>query len=98
MSLYQVEKLFFDLVTDPVRQSLYRQDVGKLLDHYDLTATERQAIVDVDVTQLFEMNVEPLLLQPFASMHEMSSADLFAATGRAKNWDNRSDFSCKVQD
>ena len=89
MSLQQLEKSIFQVANDPLRRELFEQDRDKLLSGYELSGEELRAVVEVDITTLFEMKVEPLLIQPFAALHNLSSAELFGATRKAKNWDNR---------
>jgi hypothetical protein len=98
MSLPQVEKFLFQVANDSLRRQNYDQDKASLLDSYDLTNEERKAIESVDITTLFGMQIEPLLIQPFAAMHNINGPELFAACRKASNWDNRAELNIKHKD
>ena len=46
MSLYQMQKFLFDINRDRGMQAQFREQPDKVLDRYDLTREERDAIAD----------------------------------------------------
>jgi len=44
MSLYQLQKFLYDINRDPGFQEKYRADLPGLLDRYELTTEERDAL------------------------------------------------------
>ncbi|MDB5839676.1 MAG: aromatic-ring-opening dioxygenase LigAB, LigA subunit [Herminiimonas sp.] len=65
MSLYQVQKVLFQINNQPDMSERFQCDVEGFLDAYDLTGHERKALIEADVGTLYAMNVHPLLLAPF---------------------------------
>lgn len=86
MSLYQVHKLLFDIHNDPLRTELFDKDPERLYAFYDLAPEELEAIRRTDVTRLFEMGAQPLLLRPLTLRRRVTTADHFAALARASNY------------
>jgi hypothetical protein len=75
MSLYQLQKLIYEVNRNPERRDTYRADPGGFLTRYQLTPEEQQAIVALDVRKLYRLGVHPLLLRPFTLLHRMSNED-----------------------
>jgi hypothetical protein len=75
MSLYQLQKLLYDVNRDPARRERYRQDPAAFVKNYDLTEAEAKAILQLDVRALYQMGVHSLLLRPFTLMHKISHED-----------------------
>ena len=75
MSLYQLQKLIYDVNRNPERRDAYRADKAGFLSRYELTAGEQAAIADLDVRQLYSYGVHPLLLRPFTLLHRVSNED-----------------------
>ncbi|HXF76674.1 MAG TPA: aromatic ring-opening dioxygenase subunit LigA [Methylomirabilota bacterium] len=75
MSLYQLQKLLYDVNRDPARCERYRQDPAAFVKHYDLTEAEAKALLQLDVRALYQMGVHSLLLRPFTLMHKISHED-----------------------
>jgi Aromatic-ring-opening dioxygenase LigAB, LigA subunit len=73
MSLYQLQKLIYQVNRDPVGRQRYRQDAAAFVADYDLTEQERNAAINVDVRALYQLGVHPLLLRPFTLLHKVSN-------------------------
>jgi hypothetical protein len=68
MSLYAVQKLIYQLNREPaVREQLHR-DIETLLEQYELTDEERNAIRDPDIGLLYVMGVNGQLLMHYAAL------------------------------
>jgi hypothetical protein len=74
MSLYQLQKLIYDVNRNSERREAYRGD-GAFIARYDLTAEELDAISRLDIRKLYQMGVHPLLLRPFTLLHRVSNED-----------------------
>ena len=79
MSLYQVQKLIFDVNRDVERRERYRADPAAFAAGYELTREEAAAVESVDIRQLYRFGVHPLLLRPFTLLHQVSNQDYAAA-------------------
>lgn len=75
MSLYQIQKLMYEVNRDPERRAEYRKDKAAFAARYDLTAEEQDAITQLDIRRLYQFGVHPLLLRPFALLHQISNED-----------------------
>ena len=75
MSLYQLQKLIYDVNRTPERRDAYRADKAAFLARYELTAEEQAAIAELDVRKLYSCGVHPLLLRPFTLLHRISNED-----------------------
>ena len=75
MSLYQLQKLIYDVNRNPERRDAFRADKAGFLARYELTAEEQAAVADVDVRKLYSYGVHPLLLRPFTLLHRVSNED-----------------------
>ncbi len=62
MSLYQVNKLLRDLNRSGELVQKYQSDPEAVLQNYDLTPEEREAVKNWQVRKLYEMGANPLLL------------------------------------
>ena len=67
MSLYQLQKFLFDINRDPTVQSEYRVAPAILVQRYDLTAQERDAIVAGDIGLIYVLGANGQLLMHFAA-------------------------------
>ncbi|MGR8950050.1 MAG: aromatic ring-opening dioxygenase subunit LigA [Gammaproteobacteria bacterium] len=67
MSLYQTQKLLYNLNRDPRVQQAYRDDLNGLLDEYELTDEERQAFIDGDIGLLYVIGVNGQILMHYAA-------------------------------
>ena len=79
MSVYVLQKLIRDVNRKPDCREAYFQSPAKFAESYDLTTTERDALLRFDVRALYEMGVHGLLLRPFTIMHKMSDPDYITA-------------------
>ena len=79
MSLYGTQKLLYHLNRDPAVQQRYRENLPALLDGYELSAEEREAIVAGDVGKLYVLGVNGQLLMHFAALVGMPWADYIEA-------------------
>ena len=68
MSLYQLQKFLFDINRDPSVQGEYRKDAAALVERYDLTAEERNAIVGGDIGLIYVLGANGQLLMHFAAL------------------------------
>ncbi len=75
MSLYQVQKFVQAVNRNPEARQQFFDDPGVLADDFDLTDAEKTALTRVQVYELYEMGVHPLLLRPFTIINEMSEPD-----------------------
>ena len=75
MSLYFVQKFLFELNRDPALQEAYRANSSELLDRYDLTSDEQEALTEPDIGKLFHLGVNGQILMHFAAFHQIPWAD-----------------------
>jgi aromatic-ring opening dioxygenase LigAB LigA subunit len=75
MSLYQVQKFLYQLNRDEKAQAAYLADRVGVLDGYDLTDEEIQALVAPDIGLLFHLGVNGQILMHFAAFHQIAWAD-----------------------
>lgn len=75
MSLYQLQKLIYEVNRNSERKEEYRKDSSSFASRYDLTPEEREAILRLDVRTLYKLGVHPLLLRPFTLLHRVSAED-----------------------
>jgi hypothetical protein len=75
MSLYQLQKLIYDVNRNPERREAYRADKAGFFARYELTPEEQAAIANLDVRNLDNCGVHPLLLRPFTLLHRVSNED-----------------------
>ena len=61
MSIHAVEKVFWEFGDDPGRVERFKSDPDTYLKPYNLTNRERQSIKDVNLKDLVELGVSPLL-------------------------------------
>ncbi len=75
MSLYQVQKLIYQLNRDPRTQDRYLRERDAVLAEYELTDEERQAITQPDIGLLYVLGVNGQLLMHFAALHKIEWTD-----------------------
>ena len=68
MSLYQVQKLLYNLNRDPAVQARYHDDLEGLLSDYRLTDEERRWLREGDVGELYIHGVNGQILMHFAAL------------------------------
>lgn len=67
MSLYQTQKLLYNLNREPKIQAAYRENLDELLNTYELTDEERQAFIDGDIGLLYVLGVNGQILMHYAA-------------------------------
>ncbi len=75
MSLYQVQKLIYQLNRDPRTRERYATERDAVLSEYDLTSDERSALVTPDIGLLYVLGVNGQLLMHFAALHKIEWND-----------------------
>ena len=75
MSLYQVQKFVQAVNRDPAARQRFFEDPTALAADFDLTDAEKTALTQVQVYELYEMGVHPLLLRPFTIINKMTEPD-----------------------
>ena len=79
MSLYYLQKLLYNLNRDELVQQRFKSDLQGLLDEYELTAEERQAVVMHDIGKLYVLGVNGQLLMHLSSQIGQPWAEYIAA-------------------
>jgi hypothetical protein len=85
MSLYNVQKVLFQLNNDVAARERFAGDCDAVLAEYTLTEEERRALAEANVGRLHLMGVHPLLLAPFAGRSGLTWPDYLAALQRARD-------------
>lgn len=67
MSLYQVQKLMYQLNRDPEVRQRFQVDVSSVLAAYELTSDEERALRAPDIGLLYVMGVNGQILMHFAA-------------------------------
>ncbi|MDH3299965.1 MAG: aromatic ring-opening dioxygenase subunit LigA [Acidimicrobiia bacterium] len=75
MSLYYVQKFLYQLNREPELQERYRADRRAVLEPYELTHEEVEALVEPDIGFLFHLGVNGQILMHFAALHHIEWAD-----------------------
>ena len=75
MSLYQVQKLIYQLNRDPRTRERYASERDSVLAEYELSDEERAAIVAPDIGLLYVLGVNGQLLMHFAALHKIEWND-----------------------
>ena len=70
MSLYQVQKLIYQLNRDPRTRERYGHERDAVLAEYELTDEEKRALVEPDIGLLYVLGVNGQLLMHFAALHK----------------------------
>ena len=68
MSLYYLQKLLYNLNRDELVQHRFQTDLQSLLDEYELTAEEREAVVMHDIGKLYVLGVNGQLLMHLSAL------------------------------
>ena len=68
MSLYYVQKLLYNLNRDPHARQRYKDDFADLLQDYELTEQEREALLGGDIGLLYVMGVNGQILMHYAAL------------------------------
>lgn len=75
MSLYQVQKLIYQLNRDPRTRQRYADEPNAVLAEYDLTQEEIGALEKPDIGLLYVLGVNGQLLMHFAALHRIEWTD-----------------------
>jgi hypothetical protein len=75
MSLYQVQKLIYQLNRDQRTQERYLAERDAVLAEYELTAEEKKALSQPDIGLLYVLGVNGQLLMHFAALHKIEWTD-----------------------
>jgi hypothetical protein len=75
MSLYQVQKLIYQLNRDPRTRERYASERDSVQAEYELSDEERAAIVEPDIGLLYVLGVNGQLLMHFAALHKIEWND-----------------------
>lgn len=75
MSLYYTQKVLYDINRDTNIQEQYTNDVDALLDKYNLTEEEREALKKPDIGLLYVLGVNGQILMHFAAFHQIEWDD-----------------------
>jgi len=67
MSLYQTQKVLFELNREPSLQTQYKRDSEKFLIQYELTQDELKALINGDIGLLYVLGVNGQILMHFAA-------------------------------
>jgi len=65
MSYGAVEQLFYDVSTSRSRKAAFRDDAAEVAGKYALSDTEREMVISMQVENLFEYGINPMLLMGF---------------------------------
>ncbi len=68
MSLYQLQKLLYQLNRDEETKARFRQQPAQLADRYDLSMQERVAFLEGDIGLLYVLGVNGQILMHFAAL------------------------------
>lgn len=79
MSLYQVQKLIYELNRDPKIRDRFEQNRDDLLAEFDLTDEELSAIRKPDIGLLYVLGVNGQLLMHYAALHKYPWDDYLSA-------------------
>ena len=75
MSLYYVQKFLFELNRDEGLQERYLADRRGVLEPFELTDEEIEALVEPDFGLLFHLGVNGQILMHFGALHQVAWAD-----------------------
>ena len=79
MSLYEVQKLVQSVNRDPESRTRFMASRETFAKEFELTNDERDALVHMNIHDLYDMGVHPLLLRPFTIIHGVSEPDYLKA-------------------
>ena len=79
MSAYTLQKLLRDVNRKPACRNAYFESPAKFAEGYDLTVEEREALLSMNIGELYAIGVHGLILRPFTLLHKMPEADYLKA-------------------
>jgi hypothetical protein len=68
MSLYYLQKVLYQLNRDPYVRKRYQEDFDSLLEEYELTLEETEALKQPDIGLLYVMGVNGQILMHYAAL------------------------------
>lgn len=75
MSLYQVQKLLFNIHNNLTLRAEYTSSPETVMADYKLAESEAQALLDKDMRALYRMGVNPWLLLQYANITGVNTQD-----------------------
>lgn len=84
MSLYQVQKLIYQLNRDPRQRERYAAERDAVLAEYELSDEECRAIMQPDIGLLYVLGVNGQLLMHFAALHRIEWTDYLERMRRGR--------------
>ena len=75
MSLYQLQKLLYNLNRDDAVKERYQKDLPQLLGEYELTVEEQQAVTQSDIGLLYVLGVNGQILMHYAAFQNIEWFD-----------------------
>ena len=85
MSVYQVQKLLFNLHNDLELREAYKRHREEVLGRYDLDDSERRALLQPDVGSLYRMGTHTYLLWAYAGLMGVGREAYFKQIRGEKN-------------
>jgi Aromatic-ring-opening dioxygenase LigAB, LigA subunit len=85
MSVYQVQKLLFNLHNDLELKQKYKESPQEVLKKYDLGDAELKALLEPDVGSLYRMGIHTYLLWAYGALMGVKPDVYFKQIGRDKN-------------
>ena len=79
MSLYNLQKILYQLNRDPQTQARFETDQDGVLSQYDLSDEERRALQQPDIGLLYVLGVNGQILMHYAAWHKMEWDDYLEA-------------------
>jgi hypothetical protein len=79
MSVYALQKLIRDVNRKPECRDAFFAAPAQFAAAYELSESERDALLRLDVRRLYGLGVHALLLRPFTILHKMSEPDYLNA-------------------
>jgi hypothetical protein len=84
MSVYQVQKLLFNLHNDLELKQKYKESPQEILKRYDLADFEIEALLEPDVGSLYRMGTHTYLLWAYGALMGVKPDSYFRQIGRDK--------------
>jgi hypothetical protein len=75
MSLYQVQKLLFNIHNNLTLRAQYTSDPATVMIDFKLADNEARALLDKDMRALYRMGVNPWLLLQYANITGVNTQD-----------------------
>jgi hypothetical protein len=79
VSQYALQRAIWDINRSPEVRQAFFASASSVLERYDLSAEERDALLRRDYGALYRLGVHGLLLRPFSILHSVSEPDYLDA-------------------